>query len=204
MQRKLAVGTSRVCADEARATLRLGRRIFLECLAKSSGAFAQAVGSDHPAPSATRSTTKVRRANLEGNVGSSASGLMTDLTARVTPGVRERVDFRFRATSRLSSEAMAGKERRMRIETHERDEETADEVIERAGAEGVMITRDQLERWHRAGALPAPRQTPLGPTGGSVTLYPKGAAVQAIALARGLKKKRRLDEVAFALWLQRY
>src|SRR2546430_15024798 len=126
MQRKLPVGTARVCADEARATPRLGRRIFLECLAKSSGTFAQAVGSDHPAPSATWSTAKVRRATLEGNVGSSVSGLITDLTARVTRGGRERVDFRFRATSRLSSAAMAGKERLMRIETHERDEETAD------------------------------------------------------------------------------
>src|SRR5438132_1328956 len=92
----------------------------------------------------------------------------------------------------------------MGIQAHERDEETAEQILEHARLEGVMITRDKLERWHRSGALPPPRQTPRGASGGSVTLYPKGTSVQAVALARALEKTRRLDEVAFALWLERY
>jgi hypothetical protein len=80
-------------------------------------------------------------------------------------------------------------------------EETADDVIARGREAGVEISRDQLERWHRAGAVPSPRQKPLGPGGGSVTLYPPGTAYQAIALGRGLIRTRRLDEVAFSLWV---
>ena len=92
----------------------------------------------------------------------------------------------------------------MAVERRESDEEPADEILECARAEGVLVTREQLDRWHRAGALPTPRQTPLGPSGGSVTLYPKGTALQAVALARGLQRTRRLDEVACTLWIEGY
>lgn len=92
-------------------------------------------------------------------------------------------------------------EKPMASDGEQHDEETTAEIIDRARAADIEITHDQLERWHRAGAIPVPRQTPLGPRGGSVTLYPNGSGTQAIAVARGLMQTRRLDEVAFALWL---
>lgn len=80
-------------------------------------------------------------------------------------------------------------------------EETAESIVEQARASGIEVTRDQLERWHKAGALPHPRQMPLGPGGGSLSLYPPGCARQAMAIVLGLRQTRRLDEVAFAQWI---
>lgn len=82
-------------------------------------------------------------------------------------------------------------------------EESADAVVAAAQHEGLSVSRHQLERWHRAGALPAPRQLPH-PRGGSVSLYPPGTRRQVIALARALLGTRRLDQAAFEIWIAGY
>lgn len=54
-------------------------------------------------------------------------------------------------------------------------EETADYVLGHARTAGLELSRDQIERWHHAGALPSPSQRPLGLAGGSVTFISSGA-----------------------------
>lgn len=82
--------------------------------------------------------------------------------------------------------------------------ESADGIIARCRAEGIPVTRLQLERWHKAGALPHPRQRSAGPHGGSVSMYPVGTHRQVCALRAELKRNRSLPAATFALWLSGY
>jgi hypothetical protein len=85
-------------------------------------------------------------------------------------------------------------------------EESADQLLELAGAAGYEVSRTQLARWHRADLLPRPRQAARGRGQGTETLYPPGTGTQLlrlceIHLAEG---EKRLAWVAWRLWWQGY
>jgi hypothetical protein len=82
--------------------------------------------------------------------------------------------------------------------------ESVEDIIARCRAEGTAVTRPQLERWHKAGALPHPRQRSAGPHGGSVSVYPVGTQRQVCALRAELQCNRSLPAAMFALWVSGY
>lgn len=78
--------------------------------------------------------------------------------------------------------------------------ESADRVLAAAAARGWPITRAQLERRHRAGLIPRPRQVALGRGLGSATVYPPGSVEQLIAGLEIGSRVRALPAVAWELW----
>jgi hypothetical protein len=79
-------------------------------------------------------------------------------------------------------------------------DESADAIIDGAGAVGVDISKGQLSDWHRAGLIPEPQiEYPGG--GGSRSIYPQGTLQQAIACAQLMKRRRSNDQVGWTLWL---
>lgn len=79
-------------------------------------------------------------------------------------------------------------------------ERTAQFMLDLATSRGFEITRTQLARWHRAGVLPAPRQRSRGRGRGTETVYPPGTGQLLLAVCEARKHRRKLDEVAWALW----
>jgi len=79
-------------------------------------------------------------------------------------------------------------------------EEPADQILAAAAASNVPITRSQLERWHKTGAIPRPRQVTV-PGHGSTTYYPPGTARLAVALCEVRQRERSLLRAAWILWL---
>lgn len=80
--------------------------------------------------------------------------------------------------------------------------EDADFVLAYAAARGWKLTRSQLERRHRDGAIGRPRQHGRGRGKGTVSTYPVGTAT---LLVEGLEiggARMPLREVAFELWLR--
>lgn len=70
-------------------------------------------------------------------------------------------------------------------------------------AASVQISKDQLERWRGKGLLPKVQQVGRGrATGGSDVRYPIGTARQALAIARHLSEKRKLDRIGWELWIE--
>jgi hypothetical protein len=79
-------------------------------------------------------------------------------------------------------------------------DEAAERLLAVAAARGWSLTRAQLERRHRAGLIPRPRQIALGRGLGSVTVYPAGSAEQLIAGLEIGSRVRALPAVAWELW----
>jgi hypothetical protein len=77
--------------------------------------------------------------------------------------------------------------------------EAKEYLLAMAKSRGYKVSSDQLNRWHRAGLLPRPRQVLLGRRG-SKTVYPNGSAEQVIEICRIHEKERRLAYVAWQLW----
>src|SRR5207249_2690101 len=80
--------------------------------------------------------------------------------------------------------------------------EDADSVLAHAAARGWKLSRDQLERRHRAGVIGRPRQKGRGRGSGTVSIYPRGTAA---LLVEGLEiggARMPLRELAFQLWLR--
>ena len=77
--------------------------------------------------------------------------------------------------------------------------ETKEYLLAMAKSRGYNVSSDQLNRWHRAGLLPRPRQILLGRRG-SKTVYPNGSAEQVIEICRIHEKERRLAYVGWQLW----
>lgn len=70
-------------------------------------------------------------------------------------------------------------------------------------AANTPISKDQLERWRGKGLLPKVQQVGRGRgTGGSDVRYPIGTATQALAIARHLGEKRKLDRIGWELWIE--
>lgn len=80
------------------------------------------------------------------------------------------------------------------------EDETADQLLSVAAARGWPLTRAQLERRHRAGLIPRPRQIALGRGLGSTTVYPAGTAKELIAGLEIGSRVRALPAVAWELW----
>ena len=88
----------------------------------------------------------------------------------------------------------------MRVPSRTIDGETANEVLAYASARGWSLSRAQLERRHRAGLIPAPRQVARGRGAGTLSVYPAGTGA---LLAEGLEFGHLpLRRVAFELWLR--
>lgn len=79
-------------------------------------------------------------------------------------------------------------------------EEPADQIIAEVAASNVPISRSQLERWHKVGAIPRPRQVTL-PGLGSTTYYPPGTTQLVLALCDVRQRERSLLRAAWTLWL---
>ena len=71
-------------------------------------------------------------------------------------------------------------------------------------AKDIVVTREQLARWHRACLLPQPVPKGLGRGRGTATLYPAVAYPQAMALAELLKRDRSFPVVGWELWWRGY
>ena len=81
--------------------------------------------------------------------------------------------------------------------------ETIADLKSAFAAARVSISADQLERWRGKGLLPKVRQVGRGrATGGSEIRYPAGTARQALAIARHLARKRKLDRIGWELWIE--
>jgi len=79
------------------------------------------------------------------------------------------------------------------------EDEDKKNILAMAKSRGYNVSSDQLNRWHRVGLLPRPRQVLLGRRG-SKTVYPDGSADQVIEICRIHEKERRLAYVAWQLW----
>jgi hypothetical protein len=80
--------------------------------------------------------------------------------------------------------------------------EAAAFVLAYAAARGWKLTRNQLERRHRAGVIARPEQHGRGRGSGTVSVYPSGTAA---LLVEGLElggTRMPLRELAFELWLR--
>lgn len=82
------------------------------------------------------------------------------------------------------------------------DNETRDEILRVANAAGYDLTGDQLERWHRAGVIPRPRQMGLGQGAGSRSVYPAGTARHVLAALVLRPGHRALPVLGWELWLE--
>jgi len=77
--------------------------------------------------------------------------------------------------------------------------ETADEVLMYARSRGWTISRTQLERRHRAGAIQSPRQVARGRGAGTVSIYPPGTSA---LIVEGLELGNLpLSRISFEMWL---
>jgi hypothetical protein len=83
-------------------------------------------------------------------------------------------------------------------------EETADDVVAAARAQGHPVTRTQLARWHRLGLLPRPRRQSLGRGHGMMSLYPAGTTTQLLRLRELQSRERQMTLIAFELWWEGY
>lgn len=81
--------------------------------------------------------------------------------------------------------------------------ETTAELLAVAEKVGCSLTPGLLARWHRAGVLPTPKQRSLGRGRGSVSCYPPGSRDQLVVLLSLRPRRRRLDELAWAMWWNR-
>jgi hypothetical protein len=72
-------------------------------------------------------------------------------------------------------------------------------VIEHCASMGIQVTRAQLDRWRRAGALPAALGDPA-----TIESGPLPTARQACALTGELERERHLPTAVFAIWLKGY
>jgi hypothetical protein len=78
--------------------------------------------------------------------------------------------------------------------------ETADEVLAHARSRGWTVSRTQLERRHRAGAIRRPQQFARGRGAGTVSVYPSGTGA---LLVEGLEiGNLPLSRIAFELWMR--
>jgi DNA-binding transcriptional MerR regulator len=73
-----------------------------------------------------------------------------------------------------------------------------------ASALGVPVSARQIERWRQLGLIPKPQQRALGRGRGSVSAYPGYVAAQAAEIARLLRTRNRLDDVAMLLFCRGY
>ena len=81
--------------------------------------------------------------------------------------------------------------------------ETFEDLQSAFAAASAQISKDQLERWRGKGLLPKVQQVGRGrATGGSDVRYPIGTATQALAIARHLGEKRKLDRIGWELWIE--
>jgi hypothetical protein len=74
------------------------------------------------------------------------------------------------------------------------------DILAKAKAAGFDVTERQLNRLHSADLLPRPKQVWEKGKGGSVSLYPLGAADQLIALCAIRRKYRSTKDVGWWLW----
>ena len=81
---------------------------------------------------------------------------------------------------------------------------TAQELVDYAARQGIVVTMRQLERWHKADCLPRPEHPHPQGVRGSTSHYPAGTASQLLALCRLSTQERRLDYIRLQLWLDRY
>jgi hypothetical protein len=79
--------------------------------------------------------------------------------------------------------------------------ESADEIVAKASAEGIAISKDNLRDWHRDRLIPKPKQHYPG-DGGSVSIYPPGTTRQAIACATLMASLHSVNKVGWALWVR--
>lgn len=82
--------------------------------------------------------------------------------------------------------------------------EKSTEVLLLAQQQGYALSAHQLVRWHRAGLLPRPQQSPLKGTRGTCSLYPPGTSEQVLLLCSLHTRERRLAHLAWQMWLAGY
>lgn len=82
--------------------------------------------------------------------------------------------------------------------------EKSTEVLLRAQQQGYALSVHQLVRWHRAGLLPRPLQSPLKGARGTCSLYPPGTGEQVLLLCSLRERERRLAHLAWQVWLAGY
>lgn len=82
--------------------------------------------------------------------------------------------------------------------------ELAADVAKRAKSAGFSVTTEQIARWSRDGLLPGSRQKGLGQRSGSEVRYPIGTGDQLVALCTFHKQFRKLEDVGWYLWLNRF
>jgi hypothetical protein len=79
--------------------------------------------------------------------------------------------------------------------------ERAKDLVLRAQEAGFDVSAEQIARWNRLGLLLKPHQHGLGQGNGSEVLYPIGTGDQLIALLTIHRQFRKLEAVAWYLWL---
>jgi hypothetical protein len=77
---------------------------------------------------------------------------------------------------------------------------TRAEIVQAVRSRGLRVTASQVERWHKAGLLPAPRRRSLGRGHGTESRYHPIALAQAAAIAVYRRDIKSLDSIRWALW----
>jgi len=79
---------------------------------------------------------------------------------------------------------------------------TAEIIIEVMKHEGYIVTKSQIQRWHRAGLLPPPTKRGLGRGFGTINEYPSGIETIIKEICELQQQHRRLDDIAWVMWLR--
>lgn len=78
---------------------------------------------------------------------------------------------------------------------------TAETILENLKSEGYIVTKAQIQRWHRAGLLPSPTKRGLGRGFGTINEYPSETDTIVKAICELQQQHRRLDDITWAMWL---
>jgi len=79
-----------------------------------------------------------------------------------------------------------------------------EKIVQAADRSGFSVSGAQLHRWRSQGLIPRPKVRGLGRGRGATSFYPAGTDLQVVSLCELLKKDRRLDLAAMALFFQGY
>lgn len=82
------------------------------------------------------------------------------------------------------------------------DSLTAEHIIENLKHDGYVVTKSQIQRWHRAGLLPSPTKHGLGRGFGTTSEYPSGTDTIVKEICDLQRQHRRLDDIAWVMWLR--
>src|ERR1017187_1487374 len=77
---------------------------------------------------------------------------------------------------------------------------TAEQLLELCHEHGFQVSRDQLARWHRELAIPAPKRDHRRGGRGSVSMYEPDTPEILLELCRAKRGRTPLDQIVWSLW----